>query len=234
MAGVQDRQNHLSVSGREEEEIAVATPGTDLDWPRCRYPDACPCPGFHGRNVLVSRPPRGGYNPVGLRKVPTARVVFGARHEITPLEGCVAIGFRSCCCHTLSRRLRSRGNDRDAVEADLQGTPRVLLTFVARGWAIGVNAGVHQMNLSSSRGAGGASSLTVLWEDGERVLCRGWRDDGNGVRTAVLAVLSASEHPTPVLVGRLAHEYGLKDELDGRSAVSIGRASPVTRTWSHP
>jgi len=35
----------------------------------------------------------------------------------------------------------------------------------------------------------------------------------------VLAVLSASEQPTPSLVGRLAHEYGLKDELDGRSAV---------------
>ena len=64
----------------------------------------------------------------------------------------------------------------------------------------------------------GASSLTSLWEDGERVLCRGWRDDGNGVRTAVLAVLSASEHPAPAFVDRLAHEYGLKDELDGRSA----------------
>ena len=74
------------------------------------------------------------------------------------------------------------------------------------------------MNLSSSLGAGGAFSLTVLWEDGERVLCRGWRDDGDGDRTAVLAVLSASEHPTPGFVGRLAHEYGLKDELDGRSA----------------
>ena len=138
MAGVQDRQDHLSVSGREEEEIAVATPGTDLDWPRCRYPDACPCPGFHGRNVLVSRPPRGGYNPVGLRKVPTARVVFRRSQRVNVLpEDCAAIGFRSCCCHTLS----PRGNDRDAVEADLQVTPRVLLTFVARGWAIGVNAG---------------------------------------------------------------------------------------------
>jgi hypothetical protein len=71
---------------------------------------------------------------------------------------------------------------------------------------------VRQMNSSSSPGAGRASSLTVLWEDGERVLCRGWRDDGHGVRTAVLAVLSASEHRTPGLVGR-------KDELDGRSAV---------------
>src|ERR1700736_3392035 len=75
------------------------------------------------------------------------------------------------------------------------------------------------MNSSFSLGAGGAGNLTVLCEDGERVLCRGWLDDGNGDRTAVLAVLSASEHPTPALLDRLAHEYGLKDELDGRSAV---------------
>jgi PAS domain S-box-containing protein len=57
----------------------------------------------------------------------------------------------------------------------------------------------------------------VLLEDGERILCRGWRDDGDG-GTAVLAVLSASEHPPPAFVDQLAHEYGLKDELDGRSA----------------
>jgi serine/threonine protein kinase len=74
------------------------------------------------------------------------------------------------------------------------------------------------MNLSLSLGDGGASSLTVLWEDGERVLCRGSRADSDGDRTAVLAVLSAAEHPTPGFVDRLAHEYGLKDELDGRSA----------------
>src|SRR5205823_10354017 len=75
----------------------------------------------------------------------------------------------------------------------------------------------RQMNLSS--GTGGAGSLAVLCEDGERILCRGWRDDGDGDRTAVLVVLSASEHPTPGFVDRLAHEYGLKDELDGRAAV---------------
>jgi PAS domain S-box-containing protein len=74
------------------------------------------------------------------------------------------------------------------------------------------------MNFSSSLGADGARSLTVLSEDGERVLYRGWRDDGNGDRTAVLAVLSTSEQPTPGFVDRLAHEYGLRDELDGRSA----------------
>src|SRR6266404_902750 len=48
----------------------------------------------------------------------------------------------------------------------------------------------------------------VLCEDGERVLCRGWRGEGDGDRTAVLAVFSASEYPTPGLVDRLAHEYG--------------------------
>jgi hypothetical protein len=74
------------------------------------------------------------------------------------------------------------------------------------------------MNLSPSLGAGGVSRLTVLLEDGERVLCRGWRDHGDGHGTAVLAVLSASEHPAPAFVDQLAHEYGLKDELDGRSA----------------
>src|SRR5450631_2353407 len=74
------------------------------------------------------------------------------------------------------------------------------------------------MNLSPSLGAGGVSRLTVLLEDGERVLCRGWRDDGDGDETAVLAVLSASEHPAPAFVDQLAHEYGLKDELDDRSA----------------
>ena len=75
------------------------------------------------------------------------------------------------------------------------------------------------MNLSSPLGAGGASSLTVLREDSERVLCRGWRDDGGGDQTAVLAVLSASEHPTPDFVDRLVHEYELRGELNGRSAV---------------
>src|ERR1700716_1026900 len=74
------------------------------------------------------------------------------------------------------------------------------------------------MNLSPLLGAGGVSRLTVLSEDGERVLCRGWRDDGDGEGTVVLAVLAASEHPAPAFVDQVAHEYGLKDEWDGRSA----------------
>jgi PAS domain S-box-containing protein len=74
------------------------------------------------------------------------------------------------------------------------------------------------MNLSPSLGAGGISRLTVLLEDGERVLCRGWREDGDGDGTAVLAVLAASEHAPPAFVDQLAHEYELRDQLEARSA----------------
>ncbi|HXO69942.1 MAG TPA: serine/threonine-protein kinase PknK, partial [Bradyrhizobium sp.] len=74
------------------------------------------------------------------------------------------------------------------------------------------------MNLSLSLGVSGVSRLTVLFEDSERVLCRGWRGNGDGDGTFVLAVLSASQQPAPAFVDQLAHEYALKDELDGRSA----------------
>src|SRR6202790_1156374 len=74
------------------------------------------------------------------------------------------------------------------------------------------------MNPSSWFGAGGDSSLQVLWEDGERVFCRR-ESHADGYRTAVLAVLPAAEHPTPATLDRLAREYGLKDELDGAWAV---------------
>ncbi|HEU0146798.1 MAG TPA: serine/threonine-protein kinase PknK, partial [Bradyrhizobium sp.] len=74
------------------------------------------------------------------------------------------------------------------------------------------------MNPSPWFGAGGDGSLKVLWEDGERVFCRGVRH-ANGYRAAVLAVLPAAEHPTPAILDRLAREYELKDELDGAWAV---------------
>jgi hypothetical protein len=53
----------------------------------------------------------------------------------------------------------------------------------------------------------------LLWEDGERALSRGWRNGGDGRRIAVLIVELAAEPPTPGTLDRLAHEYGLKDEL---------------------
>src|ERR1700680_134402 len=48
-----------------------------------------------------------------------------------------------------------------------------------------------QLDLSCRLGAEGDDGLQVLWEDGERVLCRGWRLDADGNRTAVLAMLPA-------------------------------------------
>jgi PAS domain S-box-containing protein len=73
------------------------------------------------------------------------------------------------------------------------------------------------MNPSWS-GAGGDRGLQVLWEDGERVFCRG-ESHVDGFRASVLAVLPAAEHPTPATLEGLAREYGLKDELDGTWAV---------------
>jgi PAS domain S-box-containing protein len=70
------------------------------------------------------------------------------------------------------------------------------------------------MDPSSWSGAGGVSNLQVLWEDGERVFCKGQRH-ANGHRATMLAVLPAAEHPTPATLDRLAREYELKDELDG-------------------
>jgi hypothetical protein len=63
-------------------------------------------------------------------------------------------------------------------------------------------------------GADRGSGFQVLWQDGERVFCRGWRLDADGNSNAVLAVLPATEHPTPSSLDRLAHEYGLKDQLN--------------------
>src|SRR5713226_1661344 len=74
------------------------------------------------------------------------------------------------------------------------------------------------MNPSSWFGPDGERRLQVLWEDGERVFCRGESHaDGHGA--AVLAVLPAAEHPAPATFDRLAREYELRDELDGAWAV---------------
>src|SRR3954453_20975293 len=62
------------------------------------------------------------------------------------------------------------------------------------------------------------NSLQILWDDGERVLCRG-RRPGEGGSHNVLLVRPAAEHPSPASLDRLAHAFGLKDELDGAWAV---------------
>ncbi len=68
--------------------------------------------------------------------------------------------------------------------------------------------------------ADGSANFQVLLEDGERVFCRvGSHANADGSVLTVLTVLPAAEHPTPATLNRLAHEYGLKDELDGAWAV---------------
>ncbi len=62
-------------------------------------------------------------------------------------------------------------------------------------------------------------SFPVVWEDGDRVVGRGWLPGRDGVPKAVLAVWHAADHPRPTSLARLAHEYDLKDELDGSWAV---------------
>src|SRR3984957_14569047 len=74
------------------------------------------------------------------------------------------------------------------------------------------------MDPSSWSGTGGVSNLQVLWEDGERIFCRG-ESFTNGDRATMLAVLPAAKPPAPATLDRLAREYELKDELDGAWAV---------------
>ena len=62
-------------------------------------------------------------------------------------------------------------------------------------------------------------ALDVLWEDAERVFCRLRRDDAEGHRYAFMPVLPDGGHPTLESINRLAHEYKLRDYLDGAWAV---------------
>jgi PAS domain S-box-containing protein len=59
----------------------------------------------------------------------------------------------------------------------------------------------------------------ILWEDGERIVRRGWRRDDHGKRHAVLIVLPAADRPTRASLDRLAHEYELREELDAAWAL---------------
>ncbi|MGO4330989.1 AAA family ATPase [Cupriavidus sp. 2TAF22] len=74
------------------------------------------------------------------------------------------------------------------------------------------------------------SAPQVLWDDGERVFCR-VRRPGNGGDQDVLLARPAAEHPLPASLDRLAHEFGLKEELDGSWAVRpLGLAREAGRT----
>ena len=75
------------------------------------------------------------------------------------------------------------------------------------------------MSLSSRVRINGDDGLEVLSEDGERVIRRKRCPIADGKLNNVLIVTLTAEHPTPASLDRLAHEYALKDELDGAWAV---------------
>jgi PAS domain S-box-containing protein len=75
------------------------------------------------------------------------------------------------------------------------------------------------MGPSSRFSANGMGGLEILSEDGGLVFCRGWREGAEGRRSGILALLPASEQPTPATLDRLAHEYSFRGELDSTWAV---------------
>ena len=70
------------------------------------------------------------------------------------------------------------------------------------------------MNQSFPSLAARDSSLEVFCRDAERIVYRAWRAGAGNERTRVLAVVPAAEQPSPAVLDRLAHEYGLRVELD--------------------
>ncbi|VVP68055.1 Adaptive-response sensory-kinase SasA [Pseudomonas fluorescens] len=60
--------------------------------------------------------------------------------------------------------------------------------------------------------------MQILWGDGERIFSREVRSGAEG-DCHVLVARPAAEHPLPACLGRLAHEFALKDELEGGWAV---------------
>jgi hypothetical protein len=68
----------------------------------------------------------------------------------------------------------------------------------------------------------------VSWEGGERRFCTVWRGGADGGRRACIAVLPAAEHPTAGSIGRLAHEYALREHIDGARAL---RPRPRAAAW---
>lgn len=78
---------------------------------------------------------------------------------------------------------------------------------------------MDQLSRSSGLGPDANKGLEILWQDVERVFCRGWRLGDDGKVRAALVVLPAGEHPSPSILARFAHECALKDELDETWAV---------------
>ena len=74
------------------------------------------------------------------------------------------------------------------------------------------------------------SGCQVLWEDGERVFCRGWRLGEDGSRSAVLVVLPVAAHPSP-LEPRSPRP---RTRTEGRAGRSVGGAAAGDRARWRP
>jgi hypothetical protein len=76
------------------------------------------------------------------------------------------------------------------------------------------------------------ANFQVLWEDGGRIFCRvGSHYNADG------SVLPAVEHPTPVTLDRLPHEYGLWASANVPRGAIFGfttSAHPVAASCSKP
>ena len=91
-------------------------------------------------------------------------------------------------------------------------------TFSQRASSAPLEEGYGQLNSPSLFSTDANSNFHVLWEDGERIICRAERH-ADGDLPGVLTVLPAVEDPAPATLDRLAHEYELRDELDRAWAV---------------
>ena len=92
------------------------------------------------------------------------------------------------------------------------------LPFSQPASAAPAEGGVRQLNSAKLFSADETNKLHILWEDGERLFCRGERH-ADADHAGVLVVLPTLEHPAPATLDRLSHEYGLKDQLDRAWAV---------------
>jgi predicted ATPase len=70
------------------------------------------------------------------------------------------------------------------------------------------------MSVTGSLDLGRNADFELLWRDAERLLYRGSREGASGGRVPILAARPTAARPGPDSVGRLAHEYGLKESLD--------------------
>ena len=85
-------------------------------------------------------------------------------------------------------------------------------------WVSRMQTGVRRPSLRRPNSLNGPyleSGRQVLWEDGERILCREWRRSDDDSPRAVLTVLTSADHPSRSSLDRLTREYELRDELDG-------------------